>query len=129
MDDDEEKERDPHCVRTGDDGTYEMQVLVTDDDEDYTITPSKNRYYFDNTDETERLEVGDDEDGVDFEALRQSRIRGAVKDADDNGMAGVTVTATAQGRTPTYAPSDETNSNGRFIIWVDGDERYDVMAG
>ncbi|MXX71382.1 MAG: hypothetical protein F4205_14695, partial [Gemmatimonadetes bacterium] len=115
-----------NCRRTGDDGTYEMQVRVTDDDEDYTITPSKNRYYFDNTDEVERLEVGDDEDGVDFEALRQSRIRGAVKDADDNGMAGVTVTAEAQGRD--YSASDETNDNGRFIIWVDGDERYDVTA-
>ena len=115
-----------NCRRTGDDGTYEMQVRVTEDDEDYTITPSKNRYYFDNTDETERLEVGDDEDGVDFEALRQSRIRGAVKDADDNGMAGVTVTAEAQGRD--YSASDETNDNGRFIIWVDGDERYDVSA-
>ena len=115
-----------HCRRTGDDGTYEMQVRVTDDDEDYTITPSKNRYYFDNTDETERLEVGDDEDGVDFEALRQSRIRGAVKDADDNGIAGVTVTAEAQGRD--YSASDETNDNGRFTIWVDGDERYDVSA-
>ena len=64
---------------------------------------------------------------MDFEALRQSRIRGAAKDADDNGMAGVTVTATAQGRD--YSASDETNSNGRFTIWVDGDERYDVMAG
>ena len=117
-----------NCRRTGDDGTYEMQVRVTDDDEDYTITPSKNRYYFDNTDETERLEAGDDEDGVDFEALRQSRIRGAVKDADDNGMGGVTVTATARDRTPVYAPSDETNDNGRFTIWVDGDERYDVRA-
>ena len=85
-----------------------MQVKVTDDDHDYTITPSKNRYYFDNTDETERLEAGDDEDGVDFEALRRSRIRGAVKDADDNGMGGVTVTATARDRTPAYAPSEET---------------------
>ena len=117
-----------NCRRTGDDGTYEMQVQVTDDDHDYTITPSKNRYYFDNTDETERLEAGDSEDGVDFEALRQSRIRGAVKDADDNGIAGVTVTATARDRTPTYAPTDETNDNGRFTIWVDGDERYDVSA-
>ncbi|MDE2865971.1 MAG: cadherin-like beta sandwich domain-containing protein, partial [Gemmatimonadota bacterium] len=114
-----------NCRRTGDDGTYEMQVKVTEDDVDYTITPSKNRYYFDNTDETERLEVGDDEDGVDFEALRQSRIRGAVKDAEDNGMGGITVTATAQGRD--YSASDETNTNGRFTIWVDGDERYDVM--
>ena len=117
-----------NCRRTGDDGTYEMQVRVKDDDEDYTIKPSKNRYYFDNTDETERLEVGDEEDGVDFEALRQSRIRGAVKDADDDGVGGVTVTATARDRTPAYAPSDETNANGRFTIWVDGDETYEVAA-
>ena len=118
-----------YCRRTGDDGTYEMLVRVTDDDEDYTITPSKNRYYFDNTDEVERLESGDEEDGVDFEALRQSRIRGAVKDADAadaDGVGGVTVTATAQGRD--YSASDETNDNGRFTIWVDGDERYDVKA-
>ncbi len=117
-----------NCRRTGDDGTYEMQVKVTDDDEDYTITPSKNRYYFDNTTEQETLEAGDSEDGVDFEALRQSRIRGSVEDADGDNMGGVTVTATALDRDPVYAPSDETNDNGRFTIWVDGDETYNVMA-
>ena len=124
-----------NCRRTGDDGTYEMLVRVTEDDEDYTITPSKNRYYFDNTDEVERLESGDEEDGVDFEALRQSRIRGAVKDADDadaDGVGGVMVTATAQGKdrngNSVYIGRDETNDNGRFTIWVDGDERYDIAA-
>ncbi len=110
------------CRKTGDDGTYTLSVLVKEDDEDYTITPSKTRYYFDNTDEVERLEVGDEEDGVDFEALRQSRIRGSVR-GPDGGMEGVTVTATGD---RTF--SDETNANGRFTIWVDGDDRYDVAA-
>ena len=114
------------CRKTGDDGTYTLTVLVKEDDEDYTITPSKTRYYFDNTDEIERLEAGDAEVGVDFEALRQSRIRGSVR-GPDGGMEGVKVTATAQGRED-YTPYDETNANGRFTIWVDGDERYDVTA-
>ena len=111
---------------TGDDGTYTLSIMVEEDDADYTITPSKNRYYFDNTDEIERLESGDEEDGVDFEALRQSRIRGSVR-GPDGGMEGVEVTATARGRED-YTPSDDTNANGRFTIWVDGDERYDITA-
>ena len=116
-----------NCYKTGSDGTYTLSVLVTEDDEDYTITPSKDRYYFDNTDEVERLESGDEENGVDFEALRQSRIRGSVR-GPDGGMSGVTVTATnGSTRTP-LTFMDDTNDNGRFTIWVDGDERYDVAA-
>ena len=118
---------DLNCRRTGDDGTYEMQIVVTEDDADYTITPTKTRYYFDDPYEIERLEVTDTEEGLDFEALRQSRIRGSVR-SGAGGMGGITVTATAQGRTPAYAPETETNENGRFTIWVDGDERYDVTA-
>ena len=67
------------CRRTGDDGTFELQITVTDDDADYTITPSKTRYYFDDPYEIERMEAGDTEEGLDFEALRQSRIRGSVR--------------------------------------------------
>ncbi|MDE2805437.1 MAG: carboxypeptidase regulatory-like domain-containing protein [Gemmatimonadota bacterium] len=119
---------DLYCRRTGEDGTYELQVLVTEDDADYTITPSKNRYYFDDPYEIERVESGDTEEDLNFEALKQSRIRGAVKTDDDSGVGGVKVMATAQGRVPAYMPYDETNSNGRFTIWVDGDERYDITA-
>ncbi|MYG75436.1 MAG: hypothetical protein F4198_07620 [Acidobacteria bacterium] len=115
------------CRRTGDDGTFELQITVTDDDADYTITPSKTRYYFDDPYEIERLEVGDTEEGLDFEALRQSRIRGSVRSAS-GGLGGIEITATAQGRMPGYAPETMTNDNGRFTVWVDGDERYDVTA-
>ena len=97
-----------------------------DEDRDYTITPEKTRYYFDNADEIERLEAGDSEDGVDFEALRQSRIRGFVEDAGGKRMADVKVTAQAQ---PSgYMNDATTSSNGRFTIWVDGDETYNVTA-
>ena len=112
------------CFRTGDDGTYELQIMVTEDDEDYVIAPSKDRTYFDDPYEEERLEVGDSEVGVNFEALVQGRIRGSVRNADGDGVEGATVTATAG----SYIPSATTNSRGRFTIWVDGDDTYDVTA-
>ncbi len=113
-----------NCRVTGSDGTYSLDVDVMDEDRDYTITPEKDGYYFDNADEVERLEAGDSEDGVDFEALRQSRIRGFVEDEDENRMADVTVMAKSRD----YEGKATTSSNGRFTIWVDGDQTYDVTA-
>ena len=116
-----------NCVKTVADGTYTLQVMVTDDDAEYTITPSMRQKYFDNLYEEERLETGDEVDGVDFVALDQGRIRGYVRDGSGDRMADVTITAEARSGDYNAAPV-ETNSNGRFSLWVNGDEKYDVMA-
>ena len=117
-----------NCVLTGADGTYTLQVKVTDDDEYYTVTPSKRRMYFYEPYEEVRLEAGDSDDGVDFEALDQSSIRGSVKLGED-GLEGVKVTATPhRHHDDDYAPYAMTSATGRFTIWVDGDRRYDVTA-
>ena len=108
-------------ILTDDDGTYEASVLVEDDDEDYTITPKKKRMYFDDPDEVESLETGDTEDGVDFEALDQSRIRGYVQNSGGGGMPGLTVMATGDDG---YIGRDDTDDQGSFSIWVDGGDQY-----
>ena len=110
------------CQQTDSDGNYRLEVKVTDDDAEFLITPSKDGYYFDNKNEEEDLEAGDEEDGVDFEALRQSRIRGVVRNGN-SPLSGIKVDA-ADGD---LSFSDVTNQQGAFEIWVD-EGTYEVTV-